>query len=95
MKALIVEDEPRAQRALENLLKVNFPDVEVIGRTASVKETVDWLAGAHPDVIFMDVELQDGNCFDIFAQVSIDAQVVMTTAYDNYAVRAFEVNSVY
>ena len=94
MKALIVEDEPRAQRALENLLKGNFPDVEVIGRTASVKETVDWLAGAHPDVIFMDVELQDGNCFDIFAQVSVDAQVVMTTAYDNYAVRAFEVNSV-
>ena len=94
MKALIVEDEPRAQRALENLLKANFPEVEVVGRTASVKETVDWLAGNRPDVIFMDVELADGTCFDIFAQVSVDAQVVMTTAYDNYAVRAFEVNSV-
>ena len=94
MKALIVEDEPRAQRALENLLKANFPDVEVIGRTASVKETVDWLAGNRPDVIFMDVELADGTCFDIFAQTSVDAQVVMTTAYDNYAVKAFEVNSV-
>ena len=94
MKALIVEDEPRAQRALENLLKANFPEVEVIGRTASVKETVDWLAGNQPDVIFMDVELADGTCFDIFAQTSIDAQVVMTTAYDNYAVKAFEVNSV-
>ena len=77
MKALIVEDEPRAQRALENLLKANFPEVEVIGRAASVKETVDWLAGNRPDVIFMDVELADG-----------------TTAYDNYAVKAFEVNSV-
>ena len=84
MKALIVEDEPRAQRALENLLKANFPEVEVIGRAASVKETVDWLAGNRPDVIFMDVELAD----------SVDAQVVMTTAYDNYAVKAFEVNSV-
>ena len=94
MKALIVEDEPRAQRALENLLKANFPDVEVVGRTASVKETVDWLAGNRPDVIFMDVELADGSCFDIFAQTSVDAQVVMTTAYDNYAVKAFEVNSV-
>ena len=94
MKALIVEDEPRAQRALENLLKANFPDVEVIGRAASVKETVDWLAGNRPDVIFMDVELADGTCFDIFAQTSVDAQVVMTTAYDNYAVKAFEVNSV-
>ena len=88
MKALIVEDEPRAQRALENLLKANFPEVEVIGRTASVKETVDWLAGNRPDVIFMDVELADGTCFDIFAQTSVDAQVVMTTAYDNYAVKA-------
>ena len=94
MKALIVEDEPRAQRALENLLKANFPEVEVIGRTASVKETVDWLAGNRPDVIFMDVELADGTCFDIFAQTSVNAQVVMTTAYDNYAVKAFEVNSV-
>jgi DNA-binding LytR/AlgR family response regulator len=91
---LIVEDEPRAQRALENLLKANFPDVEVVGRTASVKETVDWLAGNQPDVIFMDVELADGTCFDIFAQTSVNAQVVMTTAYDNYAVKAFEVNSV-
>ena len=94
MKALIVEDEPRAQRALENLLKANFPEVEVIGRAASVKETVDWLAGNRPDVIFMDVALADGTCFDIFAQTSVDAQVVMTTAYDNYAVKAFEVNSV-
>ena len=94
MKALIVEDEPRAQRALENLLKANFPEVEVIGRTASVKETLDWLADNRPDVIFMDVELADGTCFDIFAQTSVEAQVVMTTAYDNYAVKAFEVNSV-
>ena len=94
MKALIVEDEPRAQRALENLLKANFPEVEVTGRTASVKETVDWLAGNRPDVIFMDVELADGTCFDIFAQTPVEAQDVMTTAYDNYAVQAFEVNSV-
>ena len=94
MKALIVEDEPRAQRVLENLLRTHFPEVEIIGLTASVKETVGWLAGHSPDVIFMDVELSDGNCFDIFSQVKVDAQVVMTTAYDNYAVKAFEVNSV-
>ncbi len=94
MKALIVEDEPRAQRVLENLLRTNFPEVDIIGLTASVKETVGWLADHRPDVIFMDVELSDGNCFDIFAQVKVDAHVVMTTAYDNYAVKAFEVNSV-
>ena len=94
MKALIVEDEPRAQRVLEHLLRTHFPEVDIIGLTASVKETVGWLADHRPDVIFLDVELSDGNCFDIFAQVKVDAQVVMTTAYDNYAVKAFEVNSV-
>ena len=94
MKALIVEDEPRAQKALENLLRTSFPQVDVVGLTASVKDTVAWLATHKPDVIFMDVELADGTCFDIFAQAPVDAQVVMTTAYDNYAVKAFEVNSV-
>ena len=94
MKALIVEDEPRAQKALENLLRTSFPQVDVVGLTASVKDTVAWLADHKPDVIFMDVELADGTCFDIFAQTPVQAQVVMTTAYDNYAVKAFEVNSV-
>ena len=94
MKALIVEDEPRAQKALENLLRTGFPEVDVVGLTASVKDTVAWLADNKPDVIFMDVELADGTCFDIFSQVPVQAQVVMTTAYDNYAVKAFEVNSV-
>ena len=94
MKALIVEDEPRAQKILENLLNAHFPEVEVIGTTASVVDTVAWLADHRPDVIFMDVELADGTCFDVFSQVSVPAQVIMTTAYDNYAVKAFEVNSV-
>ena len=94
MKALIVEDEPRAGRVLENLLHTHFPGIEVIGMTASVKETVAWLGANKPDVIFMDVELADGNCFDIFDAVKVDARVIMTTAYDNYAVKAFEVNSV-
>ena len=94
MKALIVEDEPRAQRVLENLLRTHFPEMEITGHTASVKETVAWLAGHRPDVIFMDVELSDGTCFDIFAQTPVQAQVIMTTAYDSYAVKAFQVNSV-
>ena len=93
MKALIVEDEPRAQRILENLLRTHFPEVAVIGVTASVKETLAWLSAHKADVIFMDVELSDGNCFDIFAEGPVDAQVVMTTAYDDYAVEAFKVNS--
>ena len=94
MNALIVEDEPRAQRILENMLRTHFPEVTVTGVTASVKETLAWLSAHKADVIFMDVELSDGNCFDIFAQGPVDAQVIMTTAYDNYAVDAFKVNSV-
>ena len=94
MKALIVEDEPRAQRILESLLRTRFPEVQVIGATASVKETVAWLGQHKADLIFMDVELSDGNCFDIFSQTAVDAAVIMTTAYDSYAVKAFEVNSV-
>ena len=94
MKALIVEDEPRARRVLENILRTHFPEVDIVGIAASVKETVAWLAENRTDVIFMDVELSDGNCFDIFAAAKVDAQVVMITAYDNYAVKAFEVNSV-
>ena len=94
MNALIVEDEPRAQRILENLLRTRFPEIRVAGVTASVKETLAWLSHRKADVIFMDVELSDGNCFDIFAQTPVEAQVVMTTAYDGYAVEAFKVNSV-
>ena len=93
MRALIVEDEPRAQRNLIQLLQDHFPEVEVAGVTASVKATLEWLAESVPDVIFMDVELSDGNCFDIFSATEITVPVIMTTAYDNYAVKAFEVNS--
>lgn len=95
MKALIIEDELRAREHMTNLLKTHFPSVEVVGAVGSVKDSLDWL-GSHeaPDVIFMDVELSDGSSFDIFTQTDVPAPVVMTTAYDQYAVHAFEVNAV-
>ncbi len=94
IKALIIEDEPRARKNMVTLLERTFPEVEVIGETGSVRDSIAWLSCNEPDVVFMDVELSDGNCFDIFRKVDVKAQVVMTTAYDTYAVRAFEVNSV-
>jgi len=97
MRALIVEDEPRAQKNMLSLLEKNFPEVEVVGVTSSVKDTLKWLEdnnGNLPEVIFMDVELSDGNCFDIFSEMEVPVPVIMTTAYDNYAVKAFEVNSI-
>lgn len=96
MRVLIVEDEKMAQESLARTLTRDFPDMEIVGTTGSVKSTVEWLrAPANAaDVIFMDVELSDGDCFDIFRQVRVTARVIMTTAYDSYAVRAFEVNSI-
>lgn len=95
MRALIIEDEARAREHMVKLLSANFPDVEVAGAVGSVKDSVAWL-GSHPapDVIFMDVELSDGSSFEIFARMEIPCPVVMTTAYDQYAIHAFEVHAV-
>lgn len=85
-----------ARESLARALTQHFPDVRIVGMTGSVRDTVAWLQ--HPDheadAIFMDVELSDGNCFEIFRQVDIKARVIMTTAYDSYAVKAFEVNCI-
>ena len=96
MRVLIIEDEIMARKSLEKLLANNFPDIEVVAELGSVSESVAWLE-TNPetvDAIFMDVELSDGECFEIFRQVEVKSHVVMTTAYDNYAVKAFEAGSV-
>jgi DNA-binding LytR/AlgR family response regulator len=94
IKILIVEDEIHAQINLKKLIDKHCQDSAVVEMLSSVRSTVKWLEenpdGA--DVIFMDVELSDGVCFDIFDRVSINTQIVITTAYDNYAVNAFRVN---
>lgn len=85
-----------AQRSLVRLLTQNFPDMEIVGTTSSVNSTVAWLKDPAnmADVIFMDVELADGICFEIFRQVEVKAKVIMTTAYDSYALKAFEAGSI-
>jgi DNA-binding LytR/AlgR family response regulator len=96
MKILIVEDELMAQRSLTRVLMQNFPDMDIVGCTTSVKSTVEWLNNPenHTDIIFMDVELSDGVCFEIFRRIEVKAKVIMTTAYDSYALKAFEAGSV-
>ena len=96
MKVLIVEYEVMAQKNLIRTLTQNFPDMEIVGTTGSVKSTVNWLdtPGNSADVIFMDVELSDGVCFEIFRQREVKAKVIMTTAYDSYAIKAFEAGSI-
>ena len=95
MKVLLIEDELRARRHMEKLLTTHFPEVEVAGAVGSVRDTVQWLAShPAPDLIFMDVELSDGSSFEIFKQTDVHSPVVMTTAYDQYAVQAFAVRAV-
>ena len=91
---LIVEDEIMAQKSLTRTLTQNFPDLDIVGMTGSVKDTVEWLENNQTDLIFMDVELSDGVCFEIFRQTDVKAKVIMTTAYDSYALKAFEAGSV-
>ena len=96
MNILIVEDEIMAQKSLSRVLTQNFPDFNIVGCTDSVKGTVAWLENPanKADIIFMDVELSDGVCFEIFRQTEVKAKVIMTTAYDSYALKAFEAGSI-
>jgi two-component system response regulator LytT len=95
MRVVIIEDEPLAAQALAALLTRLRPATRLLASLGSVEEAVEWLrAQPAPDVLFCDIHLSDGNSFDIFRQVAVDAPVIFTTAYDAYAIQAFQVNSV-
>ena len=95
MKVLIVEDEPPAAKHLVRLLHRYDPAIQVLATTASVEETVQWLrSNPLPDLLFLDIHLADTLSFKIFEQVKAEAPVIFTTAYDQYALRAFKVNSI-
>ena len=87
MNVLIIEDELVAQQALVRSLTTNFDDIRIVGVLDSVDKSVSWLENcqSYPDVIFMDVELSDGKCFDIFERTKINCPVIIVTAYNNYA----------
>lgn len=94
MKALIVEDEAIARARLAKLITANFKDIEICGETDSIRATVEYVdTHPAPDIIFMDVELSDGDCFEFFRQRDLNSCIVMTTAYDAYAIKAFEAGS--
>lgn len=95
MKVLIIEDEKLLQIELKNQLESHL-DIEVVGTIETVKESISWLRKDSNiiDLIFMDIELADGVCFEIFDAIKIDTPIVFLTAYSEYAVRAFKVNSI-
>lgn len=92
MRVLIIEDEMPAKAQLERLIAQNFPELEVIGHVSSIVSAIDWLSKHTVELIFTDVELSDGLCFDIFSRVKTQADIIFTTAYDNYAIKAFKVD---
>lgn len=95
MKIVIVEDEQHSARMLEGMIQSLKQDWTVLAVLESVKQSVEWFKNHDmPDLVFMDIQLTDGICFSIFEQVQINSMVVFTTAYDNYAIQAFEVNSI-
>ncbi len=94
MNVLIVEDESLAAEKLENMLYEIDPAIKVVAKTGSIKESVQWLMQHTPDLIFLDIQLSDGISFSIFEQVSVNTPIIFTTAYDQYAIKAFQLNSI-
>jgi len=95
MRILIVEDEPQAADRLESLIREIRPGVELVGKLDSVKQSVQWINENPPaDLVLMDIQLADGLSFAIFEQVEVKSPVIFTTAYNEYALKAFKVNSI-
>ncbi|MBK9799690.1 MAG: response regulator transcription factor [Bacteroidetes bacterium] len=95
MNVLLIEDEEPASTRLKKLLASVSPELTVLETLVSVKSAIEWLTHHyHPDLIIMDIQLSDGISFDIFNEVEIKCPVIFTTAYDQYALQAFKVNSV-
>ena len=95
MKALIIEDEVLAAQSLQKLITEVAPDTEIIGVLQSIEESVAWFdENPMPDLVFMDIHLADGSSFAIFERTQITCPIIFTTAYDEYALKAFEVSSI-
>ena len=95
MKILIVEDETAASENLVQMLQIMEPSAEILAVLESVSQTVDWLdSHPTPDLIMMDIHLSDDSAFAIFKQTTVTAPIIFTTAYDEYAIDSFRVNSI-
>ncbi len=95
MKVVIIEDEHLTAERIATLLGQIDPGIEVISIIDSVKRSVEWFKeGQKADLVFMDIQLADGLSFDIFDRITIDAPVIFITAFQEYAIKAFKVNSV-
>jgi DNA-binding LytR/AlgR family response regulator len=95
MKAIIIEDEEFAAIRLEKMIKECESTIDIVAKLQSVKESVAWLkSNPNPDLIFLDIQLEDDLSFSIFDQVSVRSQIIFTTAFDEYAIKAFKLKSI-
>ncbi|MEH6443720.1 MAG: LytTR family DNA-binding domain-containing protein [Oceanospirillaceae bacterium] len=95
IEVLIIEDEPRAANRLERMLKAINAEVVVCDKLPSIEKACLYLSSAPaPDLIFLDIQLEDGECFEIFEKVSVTSPIIFCTAYSEYALQAFKVNSI-
>jgi DNA-binding LytR/AlgR family response regulator len=94
MKVLIIEDEPLAAERLGNLVRELHAEIQLVATLDSVQRSVVWLSQNTVDLIFMDIQLADGLSFEIFEKIEIKTPVIFTTAYNEYALKAFKVNSI-
>ncbi|MBC8003890.1 MAG: response regulator transcription factor [Verrucomicrobia bacterium] len=95
MNVLIIEDEQLAARRLENMILSYDPTIKVLAKLESVEDSVEWFkTHAHPDLIFLDIHLEDDLSFAIFEKVKVDSPIIFTTAFDEYAIRAFKLRSI-
>jgi DNA-binding LytR/AlgR family response regulator len=95
MNILIIEDEQATARHTRKMLEEIDPDVNILGILDSIESTVKWFRShSEPDLLILDIHLADGSSFEIFKEISIACPVIFTTAYDQYAIQAFKVNSI-
>ncbi len=95
MRVLIVEDEQLAVEKLSRTIYEVDKSIQIVGQTDGIGTTVQWLqSNVEPDLIFLDIELSDGQSFEIFNQTVVNSAVIFTTSYDEYAIQAFKVNSI-
>jgi len=94
MKTIIIEDEKLAAERLKEIINEIDPSIEIADTLSSVEQSINYLKQNKPDLIFLDIQLEDGLSFSIFDKVEIDVPIIFTTAYDNYAIKAFKLNSI-
>lgn len=95
MQILIIEDENPAAKRLIKLVKEQLPDSEIHGNLDTITASVDWLKNhPEPDLIFLDIQLADGISFEIFEKIKVNSPIIFCTAFDQYAIKAFKLNSI-